>query len=489
MTTSAIKSARFFKLWMDHPDLAVAQLVKEIQTQNIFKPDIRTYESGSVIMKEFDKNDVIFVVLSGEVDLMKLVHQEGHVKVTSVSHGNMFGLMSFFSRDLALTTAIAATRCEVLRLRRRDVEKLTASSHGIAVMSRQLLISNLMERYRQVVELNVELHILNAQIELERRRLDEALSQLKNAHERLIHQEKMATLGQLVAGVAHEINNPVSALDSAIGYLRELLPFIFTSSTSLDGNKMGLFFKDGLTNASTSLPSREDLDALHNEFELLKSADYRRIFILGKETRDFIAYLYESKRFHELTSYLKLAEAGAHVRRVTVTSQRISGLVKSLKQYSRQEATGDTKTKVKEGISDTLMILGNRLKHTEVIIEIPDDLPDVYGDPGEWNQVWTNIIVNASDAIGSQGIIRIRAVHINYEVMVTIEDNGPGIPDALREKIFQPHFTTRNSSGNFGLGLGLFITRELVGKNHGTIALQTCELGGACFQIKLKINK
>lgn len=114
-----IRSARFFKLWMDRPGEAVKKLVKEIQTHELFKPDIRTYESGSVLLKEFDHNDYIFVVLDGEVDLTKWIEGEGQVKVTSVQHGSLFGLMSFFSGEHALTTAVAVTECRVLKLRKK----------------------------------------------------------------------------------------------------------------------------------------------------------------------------------------------------------------------------------------------------------------------------------------------------------------------------------------------------------------------------------
>lgn len=484
--SESIKSARFFKLWMDRPGEAVKKLVEEIQTHGLFKPDIRSYESGSVLLKEFDHNDYIFVVLDGEVDLTKWIEGEGQVKVTSVQHGSLFGLMSFFSGDHALTTAVAVTDCRVLKLRKKDVDRLLASNHSIAVMSRQLLISNLMQRYRQVVELNVELHKLNVEIELERKRLDEALQKLKQAHERLVHQEKMATLGQLVAGVAHEINNPVAALNNSTGYLRELLPMVFDSVRSLSLDRTAMFLDAGLSYSGTTVPAREQLYQVSVDYPELKPVDHRRIFLLDEKSMVFFKWLYSQKRYHEVTSYLKVAEVGSHIRRISATSGRIAGLVKSLKQYSRQDKTGEMATNVLDGINDTLLILGNRLKHHDVELKIPDNLPLVYGDPGEWNQVWTNILVNACDVLGELGKIRIEAHQVEKGVQVIIEDNGPGIPTENREKIFQPHFTTRNSSGNFGLGLGLFITHELVGKNKGSIMVRDSDMGGAAFELLLQ---
>jgi signal transduction histidine kinase len=480
------RSARFFKLWLDRPGEAVSELIKEIQLQDLFKPEIRSYPAGSIILKELEPNSYIYVVLDGEVDLTKWIDDEGQVKVTSVQHGSLFGLMSFFSGEHALTTAVAVTDSSVLRLRKKDVDKLLASSHTIAVMSRQLLFSNLMQRYRQVVELNVELHKLNAQIEMERKRLDEALRKLKNAHERLVHQEKMATLGQLVAGVAHEINNPIAALDNSTGYLKELLPMVFDAVRSLNLDRTAMFFDSGLSHAGTTVPSREQLKEIESKYPELKSADHRRFFLLEDKLVGFVTDLYAQKRFHEITSYLKIAESGSHIRRIATTSGRISGLVKSLKQYSRQDNTGELVTRVADGINDTLLILGNRLKHLELVLELPSTLPDTFGDPGEWNQVWTNILVNACDALGDSGMIKISATTLGHNVIVKIEDNGPGIPEQNREMIFQPHFTTRNSTGNFGLGLGLFITHELVGKNKGRITVIESSLGGAGFEVVMK---
>lgn len=472
---------------MDQPGDAVNKLVAEIKAHNLFKPDIKVYSTGDIILREFESNSFIYVLLDGEVDLTKWIENEGQVKVTSVQHGNLFGLMSFFSGEHALTTAIAVTECTILRMRKKEVDQLLASSHAIAVMSRQLLISNLMQRYRQVVDLNVQLHKLNAEIEMERNRLDEALRKLKNAHERLVHQEKMATLGQLVAGIAHEINNPVAALDNSTGYLKELLPMIFDAVRSLSLDRTAIFFDSGLSFPGTTVPNREQLIQTELAYPELKPADHRRIYLLDQKSRMLMDELYRQKRFHEVTSYLKLAEAGSHIRRIATTSGRISGLVKSLKQYSRQDTTGQRSTDIAEGINDTMLILGNRLKYHEVLTSIPADLPKVFGDPGEWNQVWTNILVNACDILGESGRIRITASRLGEEIEVNFEDDGPGVKQENRDIIFQPHFTTRNSSGNFGLGLGLFITKELVGKNKGSIEVYDSDLGGARFCVRLKI--
>lgn len=220
-------------------------------------------------------------------------------------------------------------------------------------------------------------------------------------------------------------------------------------------------------------------------FPRLKYADIRRLVHLSENGMKHASELYAINNIDTLVSSLKFTEAGLHVRRIRITSGRISGLVKSLKRYSKQESTGDTRTDLKSGLIDTIQILGNRLKNVKLNLNISDNFPDVHFDTGELNQVWTNLIINACDALQDKGIIEIKALKKGDKIQVSIGDSGPGIPEENWDKIFLPRFTTRNSSGNFGLGLGLSIARELVAKNLGHIEVKKSNLGGAEFILEL----
>ena len=246
MSKNSIRQARFFKLWMNDPQAAIYALVEQIKLQKLFEPNLKNIKAGDIILSESDKNRYIYLILNGEVELKKTAENEGLVHVTSIKPGSMFGVMSFFSGHQALTTAIAVSDSMVLKLSKSDVDKLLSSNLDIAAMSRQLLISNLMERYSQVVDLNMQLHKLNKDLDDERRQLDITLNKLRNATERLVHQEKMATLGQLIAGIAHEINNPIAALESANQYLIELLPELFNIENRNLAEIYTTFFTEGL---------------------------------------------------------------------------------------------------------------------------------------------------------------------------------------------------------------------------------------------------
>lgn len=476
-------------MWMDNPQAAMHELVEEIRLNGLFEPVILDVETGKIILTEDKKNKNMYLLLEGGVYLYKSVEQQGTLPVTKITPGGMFGVISFFSGKKALTTAIAISKSRILSLNKSDVDLLLNSDNIIAGMSRQLLISNLMERYSQVVDLNVKLNQVNTKLDEERIRLDEALSRLQDAHQRLIHQEKMATLGQLVAGIAHEINNPAAALNNAADYLVEILPELFEKNSGPGLDLRTLFYTDGLATSGVSTEQqRAKLNEAENFFPQLKRADLRKLIALSEESQKQARKLYDGRKIDELIICLKYAEAGMHLRSVRITSGRISNLVKSLKRYSRHETTSTSTSDIREGLLDTIHILGNRLKNIQMEVHLPENIPSVKADAAELNQVWTNILVNACDAINDNGRIYIRCNFNDKVATVIIGDDGPGIPEENRAKIFTPHFTTRNSTGNFGLGLGLSISKDLLMKNGGNISVGSSSYGGAEFKIEIPLN-
>ncbi|MCH8496702.1 MAG: cyclic nucleotide-binding domain-containing protein [Balneolales bacterium] len=486
MENSLYRQARFFKLWQSDPVAALKEFIFEMQQKGLFEPEIFTAEKGEVILYEGKRSKHLFLLLNGEVGLFKTDENGGLVPVTQIDPGGMFGVMSFFSNNKALTTAIVDSRAEILKLNRQQVERILSGDFTLAIMGRQMLIVNLMQRYAQVVDLNVELKNVNHRLDVEHNRLTEALRELKHAHNRLVHQEKMATLGQLVAGVAHEINNPAAALENAVEYLSTLLPDLFSNDVSRENIIRQQFFKWGLaSNRIQTEESRAHEASLRHEFDQLKSSEVRKLVVLGEEGLQRVRGFYHQSNLKELRICLDYMEAGMHLRRIKLTSGRISGLVRSLKRYSRHETVQIEPTDLREGILDTIQILGNRLKNIKLKIDISEKLPKVNVDSAELNQVWTNILINACDAIRDEGEITITSKTDDKCVHIAIGDDGTGVPVELREKIFKPSFTTRNSSGNFGLGLGLSISRDLAMKNGGDIEVGESDAGGALFTVKI----
>jgi signal transduction histidine kinase len=484
---STFKLLRFFRLWEQNPREAMNKLVEQIKSLGLFEPEIVEYKAGDVILSENARNKSLFILLDGMVHLFKDEVANRKLPVTEIMPGGMFGVLSFFSRKRALTSAVAEIKCKVLKLSAQQVDMILNSDTILAGMGRQLLISNLMQRYEQVVQLNVQLKTTNKALDTEKKRLSNTLDELDAAHRRLVHQEKMATLGQLVAGVAHEINNPASALANAVDYLTAKLPELFKEGGQADTKFT--FFEQGLTVAIISTSEqRTKIASLSKAFDGLKDSIRRKLVYLDGSLLEVAENYARNNRMDQLELHLSYLETGMQLRSIRLTSGRIAGLVKSLKRYSRHESTHIGTVDIREGIQDTLQILGNRLKEIEVEVSFAENLPFINADPAELNQVWTNLIVNACDALNNRGRIYIRCTFDSQCLFIKIGDDGKGIPEHLRDVVFKPHFTTRNSSGNFGLGLGLSISRELIMKNGGTITVSKSSYDGAEMIVMLPIS-
>jgi signal transduction histidine kinase len=164
-------------------------------------------------------------------------------------------------------------------------------------------------------------------------------------------------------------------------------------------------------------------------------------------------------------------------------SERISEIVKAVKSYSYLDRAPVQEVDVHEGLDNTLVILRHKLKQgIHVSRDYAPDLPRIEAYAGELNQVWTNILDNAADALGGQGEIRLHTTQEDGRVVVEIEDNGPGIPPAIQSRVFEPFFTTKPPG--VGTGLGLNIAYNIVQKHYGEIQLES-RPGRTCFRILL----
>jgi signal transduction histidine kinase len=172
---------------------------------------------------------------------------------------------------------------------------------------------------------------------------------------------------------------------------------------------------------------------------------------------------------------------------VATGSERISEIVKAVKSYSYLDRAPVQEVDVREGLDNTVVILRHKLSKTaiKVVREYDPALPHIEAFAGELNQVWTNILDNAIDALGKEGEIKLRTYRADDQVVVELADNGPGVPKDIQGRIFDPFFTTKPPG--VGTGLGLNIAYNIVQKHYGEIALKS-NPGETCFQVKLPIR-
>ncbi len=482
-------SLAFIRQWLRDP-ARVAGLVTAYMEKNGFTPNVVTFSEGETIVGEGQLNDLVHILLEGSVTLTKKTESGESIRVAELRPGSLVGLVSFVTRKRALTSARCASTCRLIRMTRSEFDRFSTHSTEMSRMSHNLMLGNMLDRYDHIISLHLQMEQLNNELELERNHLKEALRQLESAQNRLVSQEKMALLGELVAGVAHEINNPAAALMRASEQLSDGIPALAAENRE---RAFTLFnFGLGRLPRNTS-DERASLRELEDKYPSLPRPVLRTLSRLQPEAMAMVdSYLeqfsddaksVEQHIAHDLAWF----EAGSYIRNIRSASDRIAKMVRSLKSYSRQDRGNWEYTDIREGIRDTLVLLRARLDDIDVELEL-DDIPEIYCNSAELNQVWTNIIVNAADAMSGSGKLVIRTKSMESGVSIEFEDNGPGIPDEMKLRIFQANYTTKHTGAQFGLGLGLAISSDIVSKHGGSIQAVDADHRGARFVIQLPFN-
>ncbi len=468
----------------------VSALREALPGSDALASSVRRFRKGEVLMREGESNNAIFIILEGKAQLSKHYGTNNSIPVGVVEPGDFVGLISFYSAESVFSTVHARTPLSALCLSREQFNQLPEINPDLYRLLQQLVISSLAERYRRIVTLHLEVATLTAEVEKERNQLHAALQELGETRNRLIHQEKMAILGQLVAGIAHEINNPTSAVLRSADNLSEELPALLRAAGKEENSPDTRLLRRGMERVILgTAEERARMAEIGDRYPHLSRTIVRTLAQLPAEE---LTALDRELRAAALPGGLEALEAlvrsfevGAALRNLRISGERIGGIVRSLKAYSRAGAGAPEPVDIVKGIQDTLLIVGNRLKNVAVTLDF-EEIPAVPARAGELNQVWTNIILNACDAMNDAGTLVIR-VHAPApdRVCVTVQDSGPGVPPDILPRIFQPNVTTKAAGGKFGLGLGLAISHEIILKHGGTITITNGAPAGAVCTVTL----
>ena len=306
-----------------------------------------------------------------------------------------------------------------------------------------------------------------------------------------LQDEKMVSLGRLSAGLAHELNNPASALARSAKEFAACLSELEGSAlalgaTQLTPEQIALIREvrnqcgDPAARAALSPLDRAEREEAVTEWLERHGArgDTAQALVETAITVESLERIKQSLGEESLGLALRSIGATCRTRllakEVEVAATRIHSLVAAIKGFTyMDQSTVPTEVVVGKGLADTLAVLGGkaRRKSVAVTLQIPEDLPAVEGFGGELNQVWANLIDNAIDAVPESGQVDVSAAGENGFVVVRVVDNGPGVPDKLKEQIFDPFFTTKPQGQ--GTGLGLDIARRLVSEHDGVIELDS----------------
>jgi signal transduction histidine kinase len=338
-------------------------------------------------------------------------------------------------------------------------------------------------------------------------KLENTLNQLQEIQNQLIMQEKMASLGKLSAGMAHELNNPAAAAQRGAAQLHALFAqleaaYLKIGESNLDKKQLDKVIELGqLASERASRP--DDRDALarsDKESELEDLLEKKGLKNAWQHTPSLVSMRLDRKDIDQLEEdftpnrFLTVIEwlSCTHtiyslISEISLGTDRIVEIVKALKSYTFMDKAPIQSVDVHEGLDNTLIILKNKLKKGITVHRAyAKDLPAIQAYGSELNQVWTNILDNAIDAMAGHGTLTLRTRVEGAWLVVEIEDDGPGIPEEIQTKVFDPFFTTK--SPGEGTGLGLNISRNIIVQKHqGQISVSS-QPGETCFTVLLPIN-
>ncbi|MBE9115331.1 PAS domain S-box protein [Lusitaniella coriacea LEGE 07157] len=330
--------------------------------------------------------------------------------------------------------------------------------------------------------------------------LASTLEQLQRTQQELIQSEKMASLGQLIAGVAHEINTPMGAIRASIGNIStaldntlRLFPQLFQQLSPQQQTDFFALLEASRQNAET-LSFREERKrkrVLRQELgdRGFEDADTLATLLirlnLTENIEPFLSLLQTEKNTLILDAAYNLVSQQSNSENIKLAVEKASKIVFALKNYARQDRSGEmVKANVADGIDVVLTIYHNQLKQGIQIRRSEEEVPDILCYPEELNQVWTNLLHNAIQAMNNKGVLNIDIARQDDRVVVNFTDSGCGIPPEIADKIFDPFFTTKPIGE--GSGLGLDIVRKIVEKHQGEITLES-QPGRTTFSVWLPI--
>ena len=351
------------------------------------------------------------------------------------------------------------------------------------------------------VETHLALRCLQKSLQQKNEDLAKTLAQLQKTQDQLIQSEKMAALGQLVAGIAHEVNTPLGAIRSSVENIAEFLLedlsqlplFLQHLSTERQQDFFALLEKSA--GQPTNLSSKEKRKLKKALICQLKSRQISNADTLADtlvelgvydETELLFPLLQDPDRNNILNMAYQLASLQKSTQTIATATDRAAKVVFALKTYARYDSTGKmVEANIAEGIETVLTLYHNQIKHgVETIANYSPSLPCVLCYPDELNQVWTNLIHNALQAMENKGILNIDVTEEEGRVLVSITDNGKGIPPEIMPKIFEPFFTTKPPGQ--GSGLGLDIVNKIIEKHSGNIDVESVP-GQTTFTVSLPI--
>ena len=431
---------------------------------------------GTQLVTQGQPVGAVYLVLEGQVSLHRDSPQ-GEVLSHLATSGPLIGLVSLARAEDAFFTGETETEATVVRLTTEQLQIVISEDPSIGATLTALAIRSLTRRLMRAEDLEAQKEALAATLE-----------DLRATRAELVERARFAMLGELSAGIAHELNNPVTALVRAAKHLHEDVDAALAAPATASS-------REAMSRALTAPPRSTSVERALMKELLPVVGDRtlaRRLVRAGIQGAD------GARALAQIPGGIEAYEAGARLggslRSVLAAGDRVIELTQSLKGYARPDAEDLKPVDVREGIDDVLRLTAHRVRGIRIDCDY-EDVPLVRAHPAKLQQVWTNLIVNAAEAIEdentdliaaaeasggvpelpargeAEALIRITVRPTPEGITVTVFDNGPGIDPAIVEKIMEPHFTTKAGRVRFGLGMGMSIVRSIIADHGGTLVI------------------
>jgi signal transduction histidine kinase len=428
--------------------------------------EVARFDAGEVINQEGSPANRMVVILEGEI-VGRRERDHADSRTYSAGAGRITGMLPYSRLTHFPLTTRATTPTTVALLDVSHFPEMLQRSPTLG----QKLVGVMSDRIREITATD---------------------------HQR----EKLTALGKLSAGLAHELNNPTAAVRSAAVALQQAVRSLRTAGLHLDKHPLSgddrIFLariecdwsKDHPPAALDSLERSDREEAVGDWLQAHAVPDARRLAPgLVDAGCDLETLRSLSARFddHILADAVTRLTASFTINRLVEQIEsgttRMTDLVRAIKQYTYMDQASEQEIDVHEGIENTLIMLQYRLKHgINLKREFDRSIPPICAHGSELNQVWTNLIDNAIDAMNGRGELLVRTAREFDGLLVEIRDSGPGIPPEIRTRIFEPFFTTKGVGE--GTGLGLDTVYRIVQRHRGDVRIES-EPGRTSFQVRL----
>jgi signal transduction histidine kinase len=447
-------------VFADLPADQIAWFISQAQEMNL--------KAGATYFRQGDPPDAMYVILEGQ--LTGRGDLGGETATFELSPGDVTGLLPF-SRMKKFTVGVRAeTDTRALRFPSTSFPELVQKMPELT----QRLVGLMSDRIREVTRMEQQ-------------------------------RDRLASLGKLSAGLAHELNNPASAAKRAASQLRDSLKRIKDASQELGRRVLSPAQKAEIEKLESSIVRQEgpppdaltvsdleeQIDSLlrsHGQNDLWQlAADLARKDVKPAALESLFEALEADGARAALVRIAASVEIANLLNEIESSAARISDLVGAIKEYTFMDQAPVQNVDIVKSLETTLTILNHKLKHGVTVHRDYQKIPLLVNSFGsQLNQVWTNLIDNAIDAMGGTGELRVRVYREDPCVVVEIGDNGPGISPAIRSHIFEPFFTTKGVGE--GTGLGLDTVQRIVKKHRGTIQVNS-KPGDTRFQVWLPMSE